>query len=67
MIFICFVNLNLLIGIINVFLLKIKTNNACAKKGYQDCFPYGKQLRALPKNQRMLFIYFCKFLQLKHH
>jgi len=42
MIFICFVNLNLLIGIINVFLLKVKTNNVCAKKGYQDCFPYGK-------------------------
>ena len=40
MIFICFVNLNFLIRIVNVFLLKVKTNNACLCKA-QDCHPKG--------------------------
>ena len=38
MIFICFVNLNFLIGFVNVFLLKVKANRVCVKRKYQDCF-----------------------------
>jgi len=38
MIFVCFVNLNFLIRIVNVFLLKVKTNNAW--------FPRGEPSRA---------------------
>ena len=68
MIFICFVNLNLLIGIINVFLLKVKTNIACCcfyvvktkEEGIPRLFPLWETIKGAAQKSTPVIYLFLK-------